>query len=239
MSAARRRMRPSRSSRSCGRIPHPKRQPSGQVLPHHQPALPAGAVPAARVRRSGSAASRTSRRKSSRTTPDGWVLLQSTPADLVKRAMAAPDWPSRPMTIVKTCRMVVGETRADVLEAAQRTYEVRRKARAAQIEQPGHPLAPMISFDEFVTREIVGTPDECLARIADVEATGFNYIRLAFDDPLQLEAVARLILPPLRREQRGVTQRSGQHRARADRALAYAALDMKRSTRPHSHDFCW
>ena len=24
---------------------------------------------------------------------------------------------------------------------------------------------------------------------------GFNYIRLAFDDPLQLEAVARLILP--------------------------------------------
>ena len=99
------------------------------------------------------------------------------------------------MTIVRTCRVVVGETRADVLEAAQRTYEVRRKARAAQIEQPGHPLAPMISFDEFIRREIVGTPDECIARIADVAATGCNYIRLAFDDPLQLEAVARLILP--------------------------------------------
>jgi alkanesulfonate monooxygenase SsuD/methylene tetrahydromethanopterin reductase-like flavin-dependent oxidoreductase (luciferase family) len=125
----------------------------------------------------------------------GWVLLQTTPADLVKRAMAAPDWPSRPTTIVKTCRVIVGESRADVLEAAQRTYAMRRKAREAQIEQPGHPLAPMISFDEFIKREIVGTPDECIARIADVEAMGFNYVRLAFDDPLQLEAVARLILP--------------------------------------------
>ena len=41
------------------------------------------------------------------------------------------------MAVVKTCRMIVGETRDDVLEAAQRTYEVRRKAREAQIEQPG------------------------------------------------------------------------------------------------------
>jgi alkanesulfonate monooxygenase SsuD/methylene tetrahydromethanopterin reductase-like flavin-dependent oxidoreductase (luciferase family) len=125
----------------------------------------------------------------------GWVLLQNTPADLISRAMAAPDWPSRPMTIVKTCRLVVGETPSDALAAAQRTYAVRRKAREAQIEQPGHPLAPMITFEEFCSREIVGTPDECMARLADVEAQGYNYIRLAFDDPLQLGAVARLILP--------------------------------------------
>ena len=108
------------------------------------------------------------------------------------------------MTIVRTCRVVVGETRADVLEAAQRTYAVRRKAREAQIEQPGHPLAPMISFDEFIKREIVGTQDECIARIADVEAMGCNYIRLAFDDPLQLEAVARLIIPHYTRAANGV-----------------------------------
>jgi len=125
----------------------------------------------------------------------GWVLLQSSPGDLLQRAMAAPDWPTRPMTIVKTCRVIVGHTRADALAAAQRTYEVRRRVREAQIEQPGHPLAPMISFDEFVTREIVGTPDECIARVAELEAVGINYIRIAFDDPTQLEAVARLILP--------------------------------------------
>jgi hypothetical protein len=65
-----------------------------------------------------------------------------------------PDWPGRPMTVVKTCRVVVGETRDEVLEAAQRTYAMRRKAREAQIEQPGHPLAPMITFEEFVKRTL-------------------------------------------------------------------------------------
>jgi alkanesulfonate monooxygenase SsuD/methylene tetrahydromethanopterin reductase-like flavin-dependent oxidoreductase (luciferase family) len=126
---------------------------------------------------------------------EGWVVLSNTSADAVKRAMSSPDWPIRPMVVVKTCRLVVGETRSDVLTAARRTYEVRRKAREAQIEQPGHPLAPMIEFDEFVKREIVGTPDECLARLAEIEATGFNYVRFAFDDPMQMDAVARLILP--------------------------------------------
>jgi alkanesulfonate monooxygenase SsuD/methylene tetrahydromethanopterin reductase-like flavin-dependent oxidoreductase (luciferase family) len=125
----------------------------------------------------------------------GWVLLQSTPMDLIQQVISAPDWPRRPMTVVKTYRVVVGETRDDALRAAQRTYQVRRKAREAQIEQPGHPLAPMISFEEFVEREIVGSPDECFERIDALEAMGVNYIRLAYDDPQQLEAVARLILP--------------------------------------------
>ena len=109
--------------------------------------------------------------------------------------MAAPDWPPRPMTIVKTYRVIVGETRADALRAAQRTYEVRRKAREAQIEQPGHPLAPMISFEEFTAREIVDLPEECVARFSGLEMKGINYVRIAFDDPSQMEAVARLILP--------------------------------------------
>lgn len=99
------------------------------------------------------------------------------------------------MAIVKTCRIVVGETRADALEAARTAYAIRRKAREAQIEQPGHPLAAMMPFEEFIQREMVGTTDECLARIGELEAIGINYIRLAYDDPLQLRAVARLILP--------------------------------------------
>jgi len=70
----------------------------------------------------------------------------------------------------------------------------------------------MISFDECITREIVGTWDECLARVADVEASGVNYSRLAFDDPLQLEAVARLILPHNAANNMESTRRSGQPR---------------------------
>lgn len=107
-----------------------------------------------------------------------------------KRPQAA-----RLIAVVKTCRIVVGETPTDVLAAARITYEIRRKAREAQIEQPGHPLAPMMSFEEIIQREIVGTPDECLARIGELEDIGINYIRLAYDDPLQLRAVARFILP--------------------------------------------
>jgi len=126
---------------------------------------------------------------------EGWILLQNSPKELLERTFSAPDWPSRPMAVVKTCRMIVGETRDDVLDAAQRTYTIRRKAREAQIEQPGHPLAPMITFEEFVKREIVGTPVECFERVSELAAMGFNYIRLAFDDPRQLDAVARLVLP--------------------------------------------
>jgi alkanesulfonate monooxygenase SsuD/methylene tetrahydromethanopterin reductase-like flavin-dependent oxidoreductase (luciferase family) len=126
---------------------------------------------------------------------DGWVLLGGSPRELLQRATSAPDWPSRPMTIVKTCRMVVGATPDEALEAAQRTYAIRRKAREAQIEQPGHPLQPMITFEEFCKREMVGTPEECCARVAELEDAGINYIRLAFDEPQQMQAVARLVLP--------------------------------------------
>jgi alkanesulfonate monooxygenase SsuD/methylene tetrahydromethanopterin reductase-like flavin-dependent oxidoreductase (luciferase family) len=126
---------------------------------------------------------------------DGWVLLGGSPRELLQRAMCAPDWPSRPMAIVKTCRMVVGATPDEALEAARRTYAIRRKAREAQIEQPGHPLQPMITFEEFCKREMVGTPEECCARVAELEDVGINYIRLAFDEPQQMEAVARLVLP--------------------------------------------
>jgi len=126
---------------------------------------------------------------------DGWVLLGGSPRELLQRAMSAPDWPSRPMAIVKSCRMIVGETHADALDAARRTYAIRRRAREAQIEQPGHPLQPMISFEEFCEREIVGSPEECDARVAELEDMRINYIRLAFDEPQQMVAVARLVLP--------------------------------------------
>ena len=90
---------------------------------------------------------------------------------------------------------MVGETPSAAEEAARRTYEIRRKVREAAIEQPGHPIAPMPTFEEFVSREIVGTPDECIARLSQFEAEGTTYIRLSFDDPQQVEAFARLILP--------------------------------------------
>ena len=125
---------------------------------------------------------------------DGWVLLGST-GEAVKRVLSQPDWPDRPMVIAKGARIIVGEDQAAAMEAARRTYGIRRKIREAQIEQPGHPLAPIIEFEEFVQREIIGPPDECVSRVSELESYGINYIRLGFDDPTQMEAFARLVLP--------------------------------------------
>jgi alkanesulfonate monooxygenase SsuD/methylene tetrahydromethanopterin reductase-like flavin-dependent oxidoreductase (luciferase family) len=53
------------------------------------------------------------------------------------------------------------------------------------------------SLDEFIRREIVGTPDECLRRIDELEAGGTNYLRVAFDNEAQQDRAARLLLPRL------------------------------------------
>jgi alkanesulfonate monooxygenase SsuD/methylene tetrahydromethanopterin reductase-like flavin-dependent oxidoreductase (luciferase family) len=53
------------------------------------------------------------------------------------------------------------------------------------------------SLEEFMAREIVGTPNECLRRIAELEGGGANYLRLTFDASAQQERTARLVLPRL------------------------------------------
>jgi alkanesulfonate monooxygenase SsuD/methylene tetrahydromethanopterin reductase-like flavin-dependent oxidoreductase (luciferase family) len=59
--------------------------------------------------------------------------------------------------------------------------------------QPGR----QTTFDDFVAREIVGTPDECLARLAEVQSWGIGYIRLTFETEASQDAAARLLLPRL------------------------------------------
>jgi alkanesulfonate monooxygenase SsuD/methylene tetrahydromethanopterin reductase-like flavin-dependent oxidoreductase (luciferase family) len=56
---------------------------------------------------------------------------------------------------------------------------------------------PASTLDDFIQREIVGTPEQCMQRIAELEAGGTNYLRLAFDNEAQQERVAKLILPKL------------------------------------------
>jgi alkanesulfonate monooxygenase SsuD/methylene tetrahydromethanopterin reductase-like flavin-dependent oxidoreductase (luciferase family) len=118
---------------------------------------------------------------------DGWVMLTRGGADRLAQVLAAPDWPKRPMTIVRQIRMFVAEHRdAAVAEAAQ-SFE----------RNPVGVGGAAKSLEEFMAREIVGTPDECLRRIAELEAGGANYLRLTFDTPAQQERTARLVLPRL------------------------------------------
>jgi alkanesulfonate monooxygenase SsuD/methylene tetrahydromethanopterin reductase-like flavin-dependent oxidoreductase (luciferase family) len=114
---------------------------------------------------------------------DGWVMLRTTPESL-SQALDAPDWPGRDMTLVRNGRIVVGSTQVEALETVARTIE-------ASAGSTGMPA----TVDEFVARFIVGTVEECLAQIAEIEKTGINYLRLAFEDAAQQEMVAREVLP--------------------------------------------
>jgi alkanesulfonate monooxygenase SsuD/methylene tetrahydromethanopterin reductase-like flavin-dependent oxidoreductase (luciferase family) len=120
---------------------------------------------------------------------DGWMMLSSGGnPEALKRVLGAPDWPQRPMAIVKGARIIVAETREDALSQAEREYELL-KTTAPQQAPP--------SFTDFAAREVVGTPRECLERIAEFESWGVNYLRVNFPSEEAQDAVARLILPRL------------------------------------------
>jgi alkanesulfonate monooxygenase SsuD/methylene tetrahydromethanopterin reductase-like flavin-dependent oxidoreductase (luciferase family) len=118
---------------------------------------------------------------------DGWVMLTRGSADRLAQVLAQPDWPKRPMTIVRMIRMFVAEDGDTAVAEAKASFE----------ENPVGKGGVAGSLDEFVEREIVGTPDDCLRRVAELEAEGVNYLRLAFDNLAQQERVARLVLPRL------------------------------------------
>jgi FMNH2-dependent dimethyl sulfone monooxygenase len=116
---------------------------------------------------------------------DGWVMLR-TPLESVSATVSAPDWPSRPMTIVRNSRIVVGETREETLETVARLVEEYRGGQAMPA-----------TVDEFADRFIVGTRDECLEQLAAIESSGVNYLRLAFEEAEHQEQVAEQIFPLL------------------------------------------
>jgi alkanesulfonate monooxygenase SsuD/methylene tetrahydromethanopterin reductase-like flavin-dependent oxidoreductase (luciferase family) len=105
----------------------------------------------------------------------------------LQEVLARPDWPTRPMTIVRMIRMFVAEDGDTAVAEAKASFERDPVGKGGKAE----------TLDEFIQREIVGTPDECLRRIAELEATGQNYLRLAFDNEQQQARVARLVLPRL------------------------------------------
>jgi alkanesulfonate monooxygenase SsuD/methylene tetrahydromethanopterin reductase-like flavin-dependent oxidoreductase (luciferase family) len=118
---------------------------------------------------------------------DGWVMLTRGSEDRLSQVLAQPDWPTRPMTIVRQIRMFVAEDRDTAVGEAKASFE----------RNPVGVGGASPDLDAFIAREIVGTPDDCLARVQELEAGGANYLRLTFDTPAQQERVARLVLPRL------------------------------------------
>lgn len=118
---------------------------------------------------------------------DGWVLLRSTRAD-VEATLAAPDWPQRPMTLVRNARIFAGDTHDDAVAIATREFDLSKAAGA-----PGLPE----TVAEFLANEIVGSADEVLPRVLDFESWGINYLRVNFQTAEAQEKLARNLLPLL------------------------------------------
>jgi alkanesulfonate monooxygenase SsuD/methylene tetrahydromethanopterin reductase-like flavin-dependent oxidoreductase (luciferase family) len=113
---------------------------------------------------------------------DGWVMLRSGTRETLQSVLSAPDWPSRPMTLVRNLTIYVGESREAATETARRVYE----------SGAGGP-AP--TLEAYLGNAILGTPQECLARIQEIEAWGINYARLSFPDTELQTQFAEEFLP--------------------------------------------
>jgi FMNH2-dependent dimethyl sulfone monooxygenase len=118
---------------------------------------------------------------------DGWVMLRATRAD-VEAVTAAPDWPQRPMTLVRNARIYAGATHDEAVAIAGREYELSKAAGA-----PGLPE----TVEAFLANEIVGSGHEVLPRVLDFETWGVNYLRVNYQTPEAQEALAKHLLPLL------------------------------------------
>jgi alkanesulfonate monooxygenase SsuD/methylene tetrahydromethanopterin reductase-like flavin-dependent oxidoreductase (luciferase family) len=122
---------------------------------------------------------------------DGWVPLMRGQPDIVRELRVDPSWPERPMTVVRLTRMLVGETTDAVMPEARAAYEIVRNTATLQ---------PPPTFEEFLASEVIGTPEECLQRIEEMEQAGIDYHLVTFESEDQQERAARLLLPQLSRE---------------------------------------
>jgi FMNH2-dependent dimethyl sulfone monooxygenase len=125
---------------------------------------------------------------------DGWVPLHRREPESVRELRATPAWPARPLTVVRVTRIIVAETRDGWLPEAEHAYEV--VLNTATLHAPA-------SFEEFVSRELIGTPDECLEHLDGFEAAGIDYLLVTFESDDEQERAARLLLPRLRERAAG------------------------------------
>ena|ERR1051326_5754836 len=119
---------------------------------------------------------------------DGWVMLTSGNPETLRRIRGEADWPSRPMTVVRNAWIIVSVTESDAIDQATQAFD-------------GGGIRG--TLEEFLHNNVIGTPEQCLNRLREMESWGVNYIRAAFAGPNQQQAAARLLLPLLSQEEVG------------------------------------
>jgi alkanesulfonate monooxygenase SsuD/methylene tetrahydromethanopterin reductase-like flavin-dependent oxidoreductase (luciferase family) len=113
---------------------------------------------------------------------DGWVMLRSGTPDILAQVTSASDWPTRPMTLVRNATIYVDRDHATAVDAARRVFE-------------SGGAGPAPSLEAYLQNAIVGTPEECLAGIAELESWCINYLRLGFPSLDHQIRFAQALLP--------------------------------------------
>ena len=120
---------------------------------------------------------------------DGWLMRSAGGnREMIGQVLSHPEWPTRPMTLIKGGRIVVAATHDEAVATARGEYELL-KTTSPQIAPP--------TFEAFLDRELIGTPDDCLDKLATLDAMGVNYVRVNFNSAEMQDRVARLVLPRL------------------------------------------
>ena len=120
---------------------------------------------------------------------DGWVSGKRAGPEYPRSIWSAPDWPSRPMTIAIVTSLIVAETRDAALGEARVFYDQFQNTRRGALSG---------TFEEFINREIVGSPQDCLRRIGQLAAFGINHLVIFFENAKQQDNIANLLLPHIR-----------------------------------------
>jgi alkanesulfonate monooxygenase SsuD/methylene tetrahydromethanopterin reductase-like flavin-dependent oxidoreductase (luciferase family) len=114
---------------------------------------------------------------------DGWVMLTSGTKDRLAELTSAADWPARPMDLVRNVQIHVAATREEALDEAAASFGGGNRNYA--------------DVDEYVAKEVVGSPDECVARLREIGSWGITEVRVACADANHQERIATMILPRL------------------------------------------
>jgi alkanesulfonate monooxygenase SsuD/methylene tetrahydromethanopterin reductase-like flavin-dependent oxidoreductase (luciferase family) len=113
---------------------------------------------------------------------DGWVMLRSGTRDVLQPIISAPDWPQRPMTLVRNATIYVGRTREDAIHAATQAFQAGAGG-------------PAPSLEAYLENAILGSPSECMAQLGEMKSWGINYVRLNFPSTTLQTRFAEELLP--------------------------------------------
>ena len=92
------------------------------------------------------------------------------------------------MLVIVSARL--GLVDVQVALEAQEAYEIVRNTATLQ---------PPPTFEEFLASEVIGAPEDCLQRLAEMEEAGIDHHLITFESADQQERAARLVLPHLSR----------------------------------------